>query len=132
MLAHGELKGYFITECLDHAGYDGWSVGVWETNVSHSYMAKGYSKSAVTIVADSSYVESLAENHGRREGGAKDGMTCHRVCCLRRIGERVQSILDLLVCKPGEENGPDPWNVYWTMQILIVPITAEIIANIVC
>lgn len=93
MLAHGELKGYFTTECLDPAGHNGWSVGVWETNVSHSYMAKGYSKNAVTIVANNSYVESLPENHGRREGEATDGMTCHRACCLRRIRERVQSII---------------------------------------
>ena len=116
MLAHGELKGYFTTECVDPAGHNGWSVGVWETNVSRSYMPKGYSKSAVTVImrtmADNSYVESLAENHRRREGEAKDGLTVHWACCPRRIRERVQSILDLLVCKPGEENGHDPLNVY--------------------
>lgn len=112
ILAHGELKGYFTTECLDRAGHDGWSVGVWETNVSHSYMPKGYPKSAVTIVANNSYVESLVENHGRREGEAKDAVTCYRACCPGRIRERVQNIRDLLECKPGEENDHDPWNAY--------------------
>ena len=117
VLVKGQIQDFFVTQDLDFDKYSIWCLDLKRVDVLYSYLPKGFSRSAVSIIMRSmvlSYTEVLATQVVEDWASLRERSRSHTITypryCLPKLHERANDILDLLGCEPQQSGNYDKWS----------------------